>query len=151
VAHLEMALTEPLPAPAPDLSECPSATSTIDHWSDAVDTATEPCLVIDAKAVVLAASAAASELLGFVHSQAAVGVCLYDGSLPLIDFAAAASPLPDTELAKVPPVQALLSQRLSRGLLRVRLGNEVVTIDAIATPLWEDDEVVGSLTFFCTV
>ncbi len=107
--------------------------------------------MIDAKAVVAAASPAACRLLGFADRSAAVGVCLHDGVLPLIDFAATASPLPDTELAKIPPVQALLSQRLARGLLRVRLGGDVVTIDAVATPLLEGSHVVGSLTFFCTV
>jgi len=40
---------------------------------------------------------------------------------------------------------------LARGLLRVRLGDDIVTIDAVATPLWADGDVAGSLTFFCTV
>jgi PAS domain-containing protein len=150
VAHLEMSLTEPFAAPLTDVSEA-LAVGTVDHWSDAVDGATEPCLVIDAKAVVTAASPAACTLFGFPGPRAALGLCLHDDVLPLIDFGASASPLPETDLAKIPPVQALLSERLSRGLLRVRLGADIVTIDAIATPLWEDGAVAGSLTFFCTV
>lgn len=153
MAHLEMSLTEPsaIPAsePADDCSDV--IPRTVDHWADAVDHATEPCIVIDAKAVVAAASPAACRLLGFANTSAAVGTCLHDGVLPLIDFGATAHPLPDTELAKIPPVQALLSARLARGLLRVRLGGDVVTIDAVATPLLEGGHVVGSLTFFCTV
>jgi PAS domain-containing protein len=149
-----MSLTEPSAIPgstlADDCSDDPIA-STVDHWADAVDHASEPCIVIDAKAVVAAASPAACRLLGFADPSAAVGACLHDGVLPLIDFAATANPLPDTELAKIPPVQALLSERLARGLLRVRLGGAVVTIDAVATPLLEGGHVVGSLTFFCTV
>lgn len=154
VAHLEMSLTEPFAIPASELAALSPddlIPSTVDHWADAVDRATEPCIVIDARAIVAAASPAACRLLGFVDPSAAVGVCLHDGVLPLIDFAATASPLPDTELAKIPPVQALLSERLARGLLRVRLGGDVVTIDAVATPLLEGATVVGSLTFFCTV
>jgi PAS domain-containing protein len=154
VAHLEMSLTEPFAVPTSELAYLSTddlIPSMVDHWADAVDGATEPCIVIDAKAVVAAASPAACRLLGFADRSAAVGVCLHDGVLPLIDFAATASPLPDTELAKIPPVQALLSERLARGLLRVRLGRDVVTIDAVATPLLEGSHVVGSLTFFCTV
>jgi len=154
VAHLEMSLTEPFAVSASEMVDiCTDdfIPSTVDHWADAVDHATEPCIVIDAKAVVAAASPAACRLLGFADPSAAVGVCLHDGVLPLIDFAATANPLPDTELAKIPPVQALLSERLARGLLRVRLGGDVVTIDAVATPLLEGSHVVGSLTFFCTV
>jgi PAS domain-containing protein len=154
VAHLEMSLTEPSAVPASELSDDCSddlIPSTVDRWADAVDHATEPCIVIDAKAVVAAASPTACRLLGFADPSAAVGTCLHDGILPLIDFAATANPLPDTELAKIPPMQALLSERLARGLLRVRLGGDVVTIDAVATPLLEGDDVVGSLTFFCTV
>ena len=154
MAHLEMSLTEPFAIPASEpADDCSDdlMPSTVDHWADAVDRATEPCIVIDAKAVIAAASPAASRLLGFADPAAAVGACLHDGVLPLIDFAATANPLPETELAKIPPVQALLSERLARGLLRVRLGGDVVTIDAVATPLLEGGHVVGSLTFFCTV
>ena len=154
MAHLEMSLTEPFALSASelaDLSPDDLFPSTVDHWADAVDGATEPCIVIDAKAIVAAASPAACRLLGFADPAAAVGMCLHNAVLPLIDFAATANPLPDTELAKIPPVQALLSERLARGLLRVRLGGDVVTIDAVATPLLEGGHVVGSLTFFCTV
>ena len=148
MAHLEMSLTEPLTYP---MSDGERACSTVDHWADAVDQANEPCLVIDSRAVIAAASPAASRLLGFDGPSSAAGLCLHDGVLPLIDFTAAANRLADTELAKIPPVQALLSERLARGLLRVRLGADIVTIDAVATPLWADGDVAGSLTFFCTV
>lgn len=127
------------------------ARTTVDHWADAVDAASEPCLVVDDSAMIAAASLAACELLGFATQEEAVGKSLYDGVLPLVDFTAAANALPETELAKVPAVQALSTARLARGLLRVRRGAEVLTIDAVATPLLEGERVVGALTFFCLV
>ena len=59
MAHLEMSLTEPFAIPASELVDDRSddlIPSNVDHWADAVDHATEPCIVIDAKAVVAAAS-----------------------------------------------------------------------------------------------
>jgi PAS domain-containing protein len=155
VAHLEMSLTDPFTpvAPSADAMDFASRGSvrSVDRWIDAVDGANEACLVIDAAAVISAASHRACELLGFASPEDAAGQCLYDGVLPLLDFTSAATPLPDAEISKVPPVQALRSKRLARGLIRVRAGREVMTVDAIATPLWEHDVVVGSLTFFCEV
>ena len=150
MAHLEMSLSEPLLGPTSELV-IGGLLSTVDHWADAVDGASEPCLVIDSRAVITAASPAACRLLGFANPEAATGLCLHDGVLPLVDFTAAAGMLPDTEISKIPSVQALLSERLARGLVRVRLGNDIVTMDAVATPLLEGSVTVGSLTFFCTV
>jgi len=83
--------------------------------------------------------------------EAAIGQCLYAGVLPLVDFTSAAAAVPEVELNKIPPVQALLSEHLARGLMRVRQGSDVITVDAVSTPLWEAHRVVGSLTFFCLV
>ena len=151
VAHLEMSVSEPFVGPPYELPIAPLAGTTIDHWADAVDGAAEPSLVIDGRAEIAAMSPAACRMFGFEDPQAAAGLCLRDAVLPLVDFTAAASPLPDTELSKMPSIQALLSERLARGLLRVRLGDKISTIDAVATPLFEGEHAVGSLTFFCSV
>ena len=154
MAHLEMAVSGSAAAeggqdPAAELDHL--ARTTVDHWADAVDAAIEPCLVVNDAAVIAAASLAACHLLGFGSQEEAVGKSLYDGVLPLVDFTAAASALPETELGKVPAFQALSTARLARGLLRVRRDAEVLTIDAVATPLLEGDRVVGALSFFCLV
>ncbi|HKE63797.1 MAG TPA: hypothetical protein VKB59_03995 [Micromonosporaceae bacterium] len=151
MAHLEMSVSERFAGPAYEMAIGPLADTTVNHWADAVDRAAEPSLVIDDHAVIAAVSVAACELFGFADPQSATGLCLHDGILPLVDFTAAASPLPDTERMKIPSIQALLSERLARGLLRVRLGDDISTVDAVATPLVDGDAVVGSLTFFCTV
>jgi len=154
VAHLEMAVSgstaaEGGPEPVAELGSL--ARTTVDHWADAVDAALEPCLVVTHEAIIAAASVAACRLLGFASQEEAVGKCLYDGVLPLVDFTAAANVLPDSELGKLPAVQALNTARLARGLLRVRRDSEVLTIDAVATPLMEGERIVGALSFFCQV
>jgi len=51
----------------------------------------------------------------------------------------------------MPPLLALSSGRLARGLVRIRCASGPCTFDAIATPLTEDGKVVGSLTFFSAI
>jgi hypothetical protein len=145
VAHVELSLSEPLvPAPA-------QPAGPLDRWSRAVADAVEPCLVIDAMSEIQAVSPAACRLLGFANQAAVVGRHLFGGILRLLDFTAAPSVLADTELEKIPSVLAYSSQRLARGLMRVRSDGAVRTLDAIATPLFDGDKVVGSLTFFSQI
>lgn len=157
MAHLEMSLSDPFLPTAPRSARDDTGfgvdgpRNSVDRWADVVDGANEACLVIDSTGVIAAASVHACRLLGFGSQADALGQCLLDGVLPLLDFTSAAVPLPATEIDKVPPMQALTSERLARGLIRVRAGNEVRTVDAISTPLWEHDAVIGSLTFFCVV
>jgi hypothetical protein len=40
---------------------------------------------------------------------------------------------------------------LARGLLRVRSGDGLRTIDAVASPLYDGPTVVGSITFLCQI
>ena len=56
-------------------------------------------------------------------------------------------------MEKIPPLLAIRSKRLARGLMRVQIdGPEPhLTVDAIATPLMAADQVVASLTFFSPV
>jgi hypothetical protein len=119
-----------------------------------VATAPEPCLVLDAEMRISAASASCCHLLGLGAPTDAVGRPLLGGVLRLVDFTAARGELTENEIDKIPPLLALTSGRLARGLLRVQWGaggESHATVDAIATPLWDDGTVSGSLTFFSEV
>jgi PAS domain-containing protein len=156
VAHLEMSLSDPyapvIPRPVRSGgSDIGVSLRSIDRWVDAADGASEACLVIDSDAVIVAASEPACELLGFAGPESAIGRRLFDEVLPLLDFTSAATPLAGTEIAKIPSIQALRSERLARGLIRVRSGSNVLTVDVVAAPLCEGGLVIGSLTFFSVV
>ena len=110
--------------------------------------ADEPSLVIDASEVIVATSPAFESLVG-LHRPAA-GQGLLDGVLQLLDFADGGE-LAGAEIGKIPPLLALTSGRLARGLLRLRCGDTACTLDAIATPLFSGGATVGSLTFFSRV
>jgi len=150
MAHLEMSLSEPaVDDIAPEAGTL--VRTSVDRWSDAADGAHEACLVIDAAAVISAASPAACDLLGFPGPGSAIGACLFHGVLPLVDFTAMALPIPVEEVGRIPPLQPLVSRKLARGLIRLRINGEVVTVDAVSAPLWERDQVIGTLTFLCQV
>lgn len=159
MAHVELSLSETftpmfgnLDSAMPVLSSSyPGEHTTVDRWAGAADDANEACLVIDSSGVIAAASPSACDLLGFDSAQAVIGQCLYDGVLPLLDFTSSAAALIGGDVRKTPPILALTSGRLARGLLRVRSAGEIVTMDAVATPLCENGVVIGSLTFFCLV
>jgi len=131
------------------------AESVLDRWAAAVVDAGEPCLIINAAEVIVASSAPFEELIGLdtqtgPASGAVHGRGLLDGVLHLLDFADGGE-LTGVEIGKIPPLLALTSGRLARGLLRLRCGDGACTLDAIATPLFCDGAVVGSLTFFSRV
>jgi hypothetical protein len=144
VPHVELSVSDPHVRRTP-------VGSSLDQWAAAVTDAAEPCLVIDAQAVIVALSESCRTLLGLDRS--AVGQSLFDGVLRLLDFSSAASTLADGELNKIPPLLALSSGRLARGLLRVACadGGAACTLDAIATPLLDGEKPAGSLTFFSEV
>jgi hypothetical protein len=144
VAHVELSLTG-----SPPRESQPE--DSLERWGRTAAAAPEPCLVIDSMSEIIAVSASACELLGFPGQAAVVGRHLFGGILRLLDFTSVPSLLADSELEKIPPVLAYTSHRLARALMRVRSGDVVRTIDAVATPLYERDKVVGSLTFFCQV
>jgi PAS domain-containing protein len=155
VAHVELSLTESfIPHALPDqepLLVDGDTGGTLQRWSAVVRKAAEPSLVIDARETIVGASAACCELLGLGDPVAAAGRTLLD-EVRLIDFTANRGELTEPEMANIPPLLAVTSGRLARGLLRVqRLGQLPSTVDAISTPLCEGDEVVGSLTFFAEV
>jgi PAS domain-containing protein len=120
----------------------------LDRWSAVVGDAGEACLVINLDTEIVAMSTSCRQMLGL--DESAVGKGLLDGGLHLLDFADGGA-LTDVEVSKIPPLLALSGQ-LARGLLRVVCASGATpTLDAIATPLFDDSEVVGSLTFFSQI
>jgi len=162
VAHVELSLSEsfaPQPgSPSASASGSPSgspadppADGGMRCWVRSVGTANEPCLVLDGDARIVAASPSCHDLLGLGAPGSAVGRHLLDG-VRLVDFTAAREALTEVEVETTPPLLALSSGRLARGLMRVHDGADFdATVDAISTPLSEDGKVVGSLTFFAPI
>jgi hypothetical protein len=151
VAHVELSLSGAFVPQARTPVEA-EFLSSAERWTSAVAAAPEPCLVINAEGTILAVSAACSEMLGLGKPVEAVGRQLA-GALRLIDFTANAATLEDAEAEKIPPLLAVRSERLARGLMRVVPipGDAPLTVDAIATPLLDGERVAGSLTFFSAV
>jgi hypothetical protein len=152
VAHVELSLSGAFVPQARTPAEAEFVTS-IDRWTTTVATAAEPCLVIDVTTKILAVSPSGSDLLGLGRPAEAVGQPLLGGVLRLIDFTAGAGELDEPEVERIPPLLAIRSGRLARGLMRVQTdaGDAHLTVDAIATPLQEAGDVIASLTFFSAV
>ncbi|MCY1141290.1 PAS domain-containing protein [Actinoplanes sp. Pm04-4] len=151
MAHVELSLSGAFVPQARTPSEAEFVPS-LERWTATVASATEPCLIIDTTTAIAAVSASASELLGLGKPPEVLGQPL--GSvLHLIDFTAVAAELEESDADKIPPLLALRSERLARGLLRVvpEPGETPLTIDAIATPLFDNERVAGSMTFFSAV
>jgi len=139
-----------LSIPDPGLTGRPRFDSSLDLWGHTVRQAQEPCLVLDVSATVVAASPGCGELFAFTATDA-VGRRLVD-VLRLLDFHAVAGNLPKGEVDKIPPLLAISTAGLARGLLRVRgVDGSADTVDAISVPLRDGSKIVGSLTFFAQV
>ena len=140
--RVELSITDlgPVVPPAPD---------PLGHWVRAVAGAVEPCLIVDKRAVIVAISQPCIAMLGLTRSP--VGASLREGPIKLIDFGAVGATLTENEVGKVPPLLAVSSGRLARGLIRVRCDGSECTLDAIATPIGPPDAAAGSLTFFSRV
>jgi hypothetical protein len=78
VPHVELSVSEPSAVRRPPVE------SSLDRWGHAAAGASEPCLVIDARATIVALSGAAADLLGLGGD--AVGRSLFDGVPRLLDF-----------------------------------------------------------------
>jgi len=154
VAHVELSLSGGFVPQARTPAES-EFVSSVDRWAATVWQAVEPCLVIDMAFRIVAVSPSASELLGLGKGAEAVGQPLLggEGALRLIDFTAGGGDLTEQEIEKIPPLLALTSERLARGLMRVQPAGEEshLTVDAIATPLLEGGRVAASLTFLSAI
>lgn len=123
---------------------------TLRAWVTVVTTSADPCIVLDCDGRVAGLSASAAALVSEEPNQI-VGRRLVGDVFVVVDFSSAAEPM--GEHAIVPPTQAIESDVLSRGLMRLRRADGVtVTIDAVAAPLHDNDgETIGSLTFFASL
>lgn len=156
MTHIELSLS-PLAPQSPesrkgDEAGEAGAADPLAQWATSASTAEESCLVLDAGGIIVAASAPCARLFGQGQPTELVGRHLLDREvLYLIDFTAAGNELGESEREQIPPLLALSSGRLARGLLRVRTDAGSRTLDAVATPLRRHGDVVGSLSFFSTV
>jgi PAS domain-containing protein len=151
VAHVELSLSEAF-VPHARATDEPERGGSVELWAPTVAVAAEACLLVNADMTIVAVSESACQLLGLGSPAEAVGRTMLDRVLRLVDFTQARSELTETEIEKIPPLLALSSGRLARGLLRVhRDGGDAATVDAIAAPLSDDGAVAGSLTFFSEV
>jgi PAS domain-containing protein len=137
VSHVELSLL-------PDVNA-----GSLELWAYAVARASEPCVVLDTDGAVVAASPGCRQLLG-IDPVESVGLRLVDEVLRLLDFNAVSGELRGWEVDVIPPLLAIRSGGLARGLVRVSggAGGGSSTVDAVSTPLKQGGEVVGSLTFF---
>jgi PAS domain-containing protein len=114
-------------------------------WHTAVQASEEACLLLDRDARVVAASAAVGAVLG-TTAASAVGAKFVD-LVTAVDFTSGAAP--DLELERsMPPLRALATGGLARGLLRLRSAAGLVTYDVVAVPLSGQS---GALAFFLAV
>lgn len=146
--HVELSLTGDRRRP-----RTPDPVRSLDRWAAATVDASEPCLVLRADAVIIALSGTAAELFGFGNPNLASGRQLQDAVAHLMDFNDSPGQLDRSEADKIPPLLAISSGRLARGLIRIACPDSgtINTMDAVASPLWEAGTVVGSITFFSRI
>jgi PAS domain-containing protein len=128
----------------------PAASTPLSHWLTTVNTAQDPCLLLDAAGRVLAVSTTAAGLLG-CSEGGVIGRHLLD-VVDVVDFDSGTSS-PDYAV-RIAPVAVLANGGgLMRSLFRVRRRDgEQATVDAAAAPLHDDrGRVVGSMTFLAPV
>ena len=145
MTHIELSLSP--------LAQGHTDTTTVDpleQWAGSVTVAEESCLVIDASGIIYAASRAFARMFSLGQPVELVGQHVLD-VLYLIDFTAAGNELGEPEREQIPSLTTLNSGVPGRGLMRVRVGSSKETVDAVATPVRRNGEVVGSLSFFAVV
>lgn len=149
VVHIELSLSA-ADAPAdriPSLRVL-SVPHPLGAWLESIAAAEDACLVLDSDGIVLGISPPCVALFGVGAAEDLLGRGLLDDVLDVVDFTASRERLSDAHLERLPPLLALSSGALARGLVRVRTSSGVRTLDAIATPLHIKGELAGSLTFF---
>src|SRR4051812_18864387 len=148
-------VTTPVTAPATTAATPTSIPRTLDldahrpqgrsAWLLAVRTSAEACLLLDAEGRICAASSAAGKLVGGVVE--AIGAKFAD-LVSSVDFTSGAAPDLEPERS-MPPLRALATGGLARGLMRVRVSDgTLVTYDVVAVPLERQQAV---LAFFVSV
>jgi hypothetical protein len=143
------------PAPAGGRPSAPGTSRTLDldavgrgpiaTWLPAVRASAEACLLLDDKGRVCAASAGAGKVLG--ASPNTIGARFAE-LVSAVDFTSGAAPDLEPERS-MPPLRALATGGLARGLMRLRVGDgSLVTYDVVAVPL---EGSRGVLAFFVAV
>jgi hypothetical protein len=115
-------------------------------WAQRVTEAQEIALLVDERGRVVALSTGAALALN-LDPATALGRLLLD-LIVLVDFSATGVPVEDADV-QLPPLKALRSRTMARGLVRLRLARGVlVTYDCVGVPLAGGD---GALAFFAEV
>lgn len=123
----------------------------LDGWLDAAHHSEDGCLVLDPDGVVAGISDVCLEMLGIGAAGDILGRGLLDDLVEFVDFSAAEVRPAPGELSKMPPLLALHSGGLARGLIRVRTPGGVSTLDAVAAAVHADGALAGSVTFLSEV
>lgn len=115
-------------------------------WADRVTEAQETALLLNERGRVVAISTGAALALNLDLSSC-VGKPLLD-LVVVVDFSATGVPVDDPDV-QLPPLKALRSLTMARGLVRLRLGRGVLTTyDCVGVPLAGG---AGALAFFAEV
>jgi hypothetical protein len=115
-------------------------------WAQRVMEAQETALLLNARGHVVAMSTGAALALN-LDVMACLGRPLLE-LVVVVDFSATGVPVEDADV-QLPPLKALRSHTMARGLVRLRLGGGVlVTYDCVGVPLAGGD---GALAFFAAV
>lgn len=123
----------------------------LDGWLDAAHHSEDACLVLDADGVVAGISDVCLDALGLSSAEEILGRGMLDDVVDFVDFAGVGvRPVP-ADLAKIPPLLALHSGGLARGLIRVRTSGRITTLDAVSAAIRADGGLVGSVTFLSEV
>jgi len=120
-------------------------------WAAAIASATDLCVLLDARAALVAASGGFAQLVGVPVAEL-TGRPLFPEILQVLDFSDGAL-ISSADLGRTPPLLALSAGVLARSLLRVRRADRsCLTLDAVSTPVAGADGIVaGSVTFLRTV
>jgi hypothetical protein len=126
----------------------------LESWLDAVHQAEEACLILDREGLLAGISEPCLDLLGFDNPDYPLGRGLLD-IVTFVRFTADGAALRPHDAIRLPPIAALQTETMSRGLVRISVdggrGTALITADVVATPLCADGSVVGSLSFFAQV
>ena len=115
-------------------------------WAERITEAQETALLLNERGRVVAISTGAALALN-LDVTTCLGTPLLD-LVVVVDFTATGVPVEDPDV-QLPPLKALRSQSMARGLVRLRLGEGVlVTYDCVGVPLAGGE---GALAFFAEV
>jgi PAS domain-containing protein len=142
------AYDEPVVDPATGVAARPSEVALA--WARLAAGSADLVVALDGGGRVLAMSPSAAQLIVGPGSDRVAGRHLLD-VLDLVDF----NPTPgDASMYadRIPPLLAIASNALSRGLLRVRTRGRTVTLDAVAAPLHDaSGALVGAVCFLTSL